>query len=205
MAGSLAELGYALGLTVVVSLSGVMVPGPVFAAAVAKGYQDHMAGVWIALGHGAVEFPLMALLFLGFAAVAGLPEVTLVVGVAGGAVLLYLGASTLLRREPGEGGPMPHHPLLLGILTTASNPYFLIWWVTVGLALIVLVYPFALAGFLAFAVAHWSCDLGWNGFVSATVYRTRRFWTDRVRRGVSTALGVFLLALGGWFLVTSLL
>lgn len=204
MTGTLAALGYALGLTAAVSLTGVMAPGPVFAAAIAKGYEDRLAGVWIALGHGVVEFPLMALLFLGVAVVAGTPEVTVVVGIAGGAVLLYLGGSTLLRHRWAGGAPMPHHPLLLGVLTTAANPYFFIWWVTVGLALMLRVTPFALAGFLAFAVVHWSCDLGWNGFVSATVHRTRRFWGERVRRGVSVALGAFLLLLGGWFLYSAL-
>lgn len=204
MAATLAELGSVLALTVAASLSGVMVPGPVFAAAVAKGYENRLAGVWIALGHGVVEFPLMILLFLGFAAIAGIPELALAVGVAGGIVLLYLGGTTVLRRRQAGSTPMPHHPLLLGILTTAANPYFFIWWGTVGLGLILRVFPFAFVGFLAFTVAHWGCDLGWNGFVSAAVHRTRRFWDDRVREAVSVALGAFLLLLGGWFVYAAL-
>lgn len=205
MVASSLDLLYVLGLTAFVSLSGVMVPGPVFAAAVAKGYEDERAGVWIALGHGVVEFPLMAILFAGFAYLVDVPLVTLVVGLAGGTVLIYLGASTILRQKEASGAEaMPHHPLILGIITTASNPYFVLWWLTIGLALMLLVLPFALAGIVAFALVHWSCDLGWNGFVSATVYRTRRFWSDEVRRTVSLVLGGFLLALGGWFIVTTI-
>ncbi len=177
-----------------------------FAAAVAKGYEDGRAGVWIALGHGVVEFPLMAILFAGFAHLVDVPMVTLVVGLAGGAVLLYLGAATILRHKDSPGSEaMPHHPLILGIFTTASNPYFVLWWLTIGLALMIQVLPYALVGIVAFALVHWSCDLGWNGFVSATVYRTRRFWSERVRRIVSLILGGFLLALGVWFMVTTLL
>jgi threonine/homoserine/homoserine lactone efflux protein len=48
------------------SLSGVMVPGPVFAVTVAHGYKNKIAGALIALGHGAIEFPLMFLIFFGF-------------------------------------------------------------------------------------------------------------------------------------------
>ncbi len=198
------DLLYALGLTAFVSLTGVMMPGPVFAAAVAKGYEDRNAGVWIAMGHGVVEFPLMALLFAGFAYVVDVPQVTLAISMAGGAVLIYLGASTVLRkREALQTGAMPQHPLILGMVTTASNPYFLLWWLTVGLALMLFVYPYALAGMVLFALVHWSCDLGWNGFVSATVHKTRRFWNESVRRTVSLVLGAFLLALGVWFLVTT--
>ena len=51
---------------VFVSLSGVMMPGPVFAVTVAKGYRSKVAGVLIALGHGAIEFPLMFLIYFGF-------------------------------------------------------------------------------------------------------------------------------------------
>ncbi len=206
MPGALSDLLYALGLTAFVSLSGVMMPGPVFAAAVAKGYEDRLAGVWIALGHGVVEFPLMAILILGFGRVVGVPLVTVVVGIAGGTVLLYMGGTMILRqRGDVEQKPMPQHPLVLGIVTTASNPYFLIWWATIGLALIFLMYPFAIAGLVAFALVHWSCDLGWNGLVSATVHRTKRFWGERLRRSLFIVVGAFLLALGAWFAYTAVI
>ncbi len=194
------NLLYALGLTAFISLSGVMMPGPVFAAAVAKGYEDRLAGIWIAVGHGLVEFPLIAILILGFANLLNIPTVTTVVGVAGGAVLVFLGVSMILRRADGmDTRPMPQHPLTLGVITTVSNPYWLVWWATIGLALILMVYPFALAGLIAFAVVHWSCDLGWTGFVSATVHRTRHFWTEGLRRKIFVAIGGFLVALGAWF------
>ncbi len=194
------DLLYALGLTASISLSGVMMPGPVFAAVVAKGVEDKLAGVWIAVGHGVVEFPLMAIIFLGFAQLVDNPFLTMVVGIAGGALLIYLGASMIMkRRGEMETEALPHHPLLLGMITTASNPYFLIWWVTIGLWLILMVHPFALVGFVAFALVHWSCDLGWNGVVSATVHRTKRFWTRRFRQVVFAVVGGFLGALGVWF------
>ncbi|MEM2995600.1 MAG: LysE family transporter [Candidatus Bathyarchaeia archaeon] len=51
---------------VLTSLSGVMMPGPVFAVTVTHGYKSKVAGAIVALGHGAIEFPLMFLIFFGF-------------------------------------------------------------------------------------------------------------------------------------------
>jgi threonine/homoserine/homoserine lactone efflux protein len=52
-------------------------------------------------------------------------------------------------------------PVLAGILLTASNPYFLIWWATVGLALATRATQFGLHAFVLFAVTHWLVDLLW--------------------------------------------
>ncbi|MFQ5886111.1 MAG: LysE family transporter, partial [Anaerolineae bacterium] len=193
-----------LGLTAFISLSGVMVPGPVFAAAVAKGYEDRAAGLWIAAGHGIVEFPLMALLFVGLGFIVNVPIISLTVGFAGGAVLVYMGVlMILMERKEGSTEGMPYHPVALGAIMTVSNPYWLVWWVTIGMTLMLMVYPYAVVGFMAFAIVHWSCDLGWNGLVGATVHRAKRFWSEKVRKSAFVAVGVSLGLLGGWFLYSA--
>ena len=53
-----------LGQVVVISLSGVMAPGPVTAAAIGMGARSRYAGMLLAIGHGIVEFPLMILIVL---------------------------------------------------------------------------------------------------------------------------------------------
>jgi len=50
-----------------ISLSGVMMPGPLTAATIAKGYREQNAGIFIAMGHAVIELPLMALIYFGFA------------------------------------------------------------------------------------------------------------------------------------------
>ncbi len=49
-----------------ISLSGVMMPGPMFAVTLAKSYKSQLAGTQIALGHAIVEIPLMLLIYFGF-------------------------------------------------------------------------------------------------------------------------------------------
>ena len=48
---------------VVISLSGVMMPGPLFAVTVAKSYKSQLAGMQIALGHALVEIPLILFIY----------------------------------------------------------------------------------------------------------------------------------------------
>ena len=51
---------------VLVSLSGVMAPGPITAVTIGKGSDSPHAGALVAVGHGIVEFPLMIAIFYGF-------------------------------------------------------------------------------------------------------------------------------------------
>ena len=49
----------------IISLSGVMAPGPITAATIAAGTKSRHSGALIAVGHGIVEFPLMFLILAG--------------------------------------------------------------------------------------------------------------------------------------------
>jgi len=74
----------------VISLSGVMAPGPVTAAAIAIGARSRHAGALIAFGHGAVELPLIILIVFGAGRLLKLPAAQIVIGLAGGAFLLVM-------------------------------------------------------------------------------------------------------------------
>ncbi|MGC8960454.1 MAG: LysE family transporter [Chloroflexia bacterium] len=138
--------------TATISLSGVMMPGPVFAVTVARGRTSPWAGSLVALGHGAVEFPLMALVAWGLASFFQERPVQIAIGLAGGAVLVWMGYGLLRSRPEPETAPESARarqatPILAGLTTTASNPYFFLWWATVGATL--------LARGLAFCWASW--------------------------------------------------
>ena len=200
------ELLAFLATVAVVSLSGVIMPGPVFAATVVRGYESKNAGILIALGHGVVEFPLMFLIYLGFAQFVSAGVTMNIIGIAGGTVLIYMGARMLrARRGESEREIDPKHgSLVAGIATTAANPYFFLWWATVGLALITQSREFGLLGFLLFVPVHWLCDLSWCLLVSRTVFSSRRFWTERVRSGIFIVCGLIMIGFGIWFLLSGL-
>lgn len=192
---------------ILVSLSGVMSPGPLFAVTVAKSSREKNAGVMISVGHGIVEFPLMFLIYLGFYWVFSSPFVYKTIGFVGGALMVYLGFKMLKTRK--EAGSellfIKHGSVVSGILATAGNPYFLLWWATIGAFLIMNSAIFGHLGFLLFAVVHWSCDLVWNVFVSFTVFKSRRFWTRRVYDVVFVFCFAILTSFGVWFIISALL
>ena len=191
-----------LGATVLISLSGVMMPGPVFAATVAKGYRDEKAGLKIALGHGLVEFPLMALVVLSVGYVFENDSVKLGIGVVGGTLLVIMGAMMIRsRKEMALEGKedTTRSTVLTGALTTSANPYFFLWWATVGAVLIFSAQEFGALVVVVFAVVHWSCDLAWYSFTGFAVFRTRHLWTPTVHQAVFVACGLFMIAFGVYF------
>jgi threonine/homoserine/homoserine lactone efflux protein len=194
-------MGYGAFLlqAVLVSLSGVMAPGPLTVVVVGKGARSARAGAAVAVGHGIVEFPLMALLVVGLAPFFARPAFAAWVGLAGGLVLLWMGVDLVrTMRRPAAGGPARRETsaLTAGILMTAGNPYFLVWWATVGATLVLRAWGFGLWRFALFAVVHWSLDLVWYFFLSAASHRGTRLLGDRFRVGVSLVSGALLLYFG---------
>ena len=189
---------------IIISLTGVIMPGPVLAATVAKGYKDERAGIKIALGHGLVEFPLMGLIILSLDYIFENDLVKFGIGIIGGTLLLFLGASMIRARKTvadEQHEYIPYDPLIAGALTTALNPYFLLWWATVGAVLVLNAQYFGPIIVVVFAVVHWSCDLAWYTFTSVLVFRTKHLWTPRVHAIVFGTFGVIMIAFGAYFLV----
>lgn len=200
-----------LASTATISLSGVMMPGPVFAVTVARGRTSPWAGSLVALGHGAIEFPLMALVAWGLASFFQERPVQIVIGLAGGAMLVWMGYGLLRSRPEQEGASggsaRTWHatPLLAGLTTTAANPYFFLWWATVGAMLLARGLTFGLWGLGAVAVTHWTCDLVWDTLVSFLTFHSRRLWTPLVHRLVFGACGLLLMGFGVYFALSALL
>ena len=90
--------------------------------------------------------------------------------------------------------------MVAGIITTATNPYFMLWWATVGASFILIALGLGVAGLLGFIIVHESCDLGWDYFVAYTVFRSRKLWTRRIRAYIFGGCGVLLIAFGIYFL-----
>lgn len=192
---------------VVISLSGVMSPGPLFAVTIAKASKDKKAGLMISLGHGVIEFPLMLLIYFGFNWFFTLTTVQKTISLVGGFIMIYMGIQMLRTRK--ENGEEPsffrHSSLVSAILATGANPYFLLWWATIGAALVTNAALFGPVGFAIFSITHWSCDLIWNVFVSVTVFKSKRFWTQKMRNIIFGFCFIMLTGFGAWFILSTLL
>ncbi|GAH35748.1 unnamed protein product, partial [marine sediment metagenome] len=137
---------------VLISLSGVMAPGPITAVTVSKGTKSPHAGAIIALGHGIVEIPLMILILYGFGDILKITYIKAIVGLLGGLFLLKMSLGLLkgIKQTKIDSSKNPHSPLMAGIILSLANPYFLIWWATIGSILIFRSYAFGMFGFAIF-------------------------------------------------------
>jgi threonine/homoserine/homoserine lactone efflux protein len=190
---------------IVISLSGVLAPGPVTAATIGKGNDSPHAGAWIAIGHGIVEFPLMILLALGIGRIFASAWLKIALGLLGGLVLIFMAVGLLrgIRRQAIESSLFSGSPLLAGILLTLGSPFFFVWWATVGAALILQSWAFGIAGFIVLCVSHWLCDFVWSYFLSGLSYAGGKFFGRRFQQAVFAVCGTALLAFGGWFLYSA--
>jgi threonine/homoserine/homoserine lactone efflux protein len=158
-----------------ISFSGVMTPGPLFAATINKALKSRIAGVLIALGHGIIEFPLMFLICFGFAPFLASTLTQKIIGFVGGLIMIYMALRMIKAEKKAVEADdfAKNSALIAGIITTIANPYFLLWWATIGTTLIMNALLFGFLGFLIFAMTHWLCDLLWDSFIGSKEYVKR--------------------------------
>jgi len=187
----------------IVSLSGVIAPGPVTAATLAAGTRSRHAGGLITLGHILVEFPLMLLIMAGMSRLFESDGVRTGIAVVGGLCLVLMGVRML--QNLGRGGDTAatvagRGPVWTGVILTGGNPYFLFWWVTVGLTLTSRAVELGVLGFAVFAVIHWLCDLVWLEALSWASFKGTRLLGGRSQKVVLGICSLALVFVGAMFL-----
>ncbi|HUV42055.1 MAG TPA: LysE family transporter [Sedimentisphaerales bacterium] len=176
-----------------------MAPGPVTAAAVAMGRRAKYAGAFIATGHAIIEVPLIIAIMLGMGTVLQSQITQILIGLVGGVVLLVMAAKMLagsnnddiLRNEHSKTAP-----IAAGLILSAGNPYFLLWWATVGLALAARAAQFGIWVFVVFAVIHLLCDYGWLTTLSWAGFKGASLLAGRGRKIVLFVCSAALIVFG---------
>ena len=191
---------------VVISFTGVMMPGPMFAITVAKSYRSPWTGVRVSLGHAVIEVPIILLIYFGFARFFENTLVQIILSILGGGMIIWMGIAMFRVRNDvvRKGEDLPYGAFFAGIVSSGLNPYFLLWWVTIGSLLVMKFSDFGASGLIVFIVAHWLCDLVWLSLVSVTVFRTRSLWGLKLQERLFIAFSLVLIGFGVWFLVSGL-
>jgi threonine/homoserine/homoserine lactone efflux protein len=199
---STAVLGFLIGLT------GALAPGPTLVATInATLATNWTAGLKVSLGHIVIETAIFFLIILGLASVAA--PYTTTIAVAGGIALIAFGVLTISGSRTATLSSAPSQavasPYLAGFLTSTANPYFWIWWLSVGSALLIssLAGGILLAAF--FMAGHWGADVAWYTFVSTGIAKGKTLLPDQTYRWIMAACGVFLLIFGLYYLTGPLL
>jgi threonine/homoserine/homoserine lactone efflux protein len=187
---------------VVISLTGVMTPGPLFAVVLAKSYRSPWAGTQVALGHAVVEVPLILIIYFGFAQFFQYTMVQFVLSLLGGGMIIWTGIDLFRVRDKIVSGEKDsrYNAFITGIYMTGLNPFFLLWWATVGSLLIARFLAFGTGALLIFVPVHWVCDLVWLTMVSFIIYRTQRLWGKRFQEGLFILCSLALVGFGIYFI-----
>lgn len=195
-----------LSSAVLISLSGAFSPGPMTAAVIQHGSASRHSGFYAALGHGVIEAPLILIIYLGAATLFTHDLTRMIIGTIGGLYLLYIGKGLLLTGKnaalnaSGGGSTSGRTSFIVGITLSVANPYFLLWWATIGLGLVISAEKFGNLGIALFILVHWLCDLLWLTLLSHLAFRGVRTFGHALYRNVSILCGLAMLGFGAMFL-----
>ena len=210
---TLVEMGLQI---ILVSISGVFSPGPLlFANLALSKYGGFWSGIKIAIGHTIIELPVIILLslpFVVFSPVNMTFSIMKIISFIAGAFLIVFAILYVVRIIRANDSPHTaintsriQNPYLAGIMFTSLNPFFIVWWTTVGVKLIsdsisLLGYPAGIA-FLFFV--HIWMDYAWLGLSSYLASRGFNIIRSEYHRYITILLTVPLFYYGVYFVLGS--
>ena len=182
-----------------------MSPGPLFAANITYGLRDGFrSGIKIAIGHSIVELPLVILLGIGVFSLEIFPEFRVIISIFGAVTLFgfaIMQIKSIFRKNSGISTKPKHGPIITGILFSALNPFFIIWWLTIGFKLIsdaMLIWAFA--GILIVFVLHIWMDFVWLGMVAFLASKSVKIISNKNYKIMISGLSLILIYFGITFL-----
>lgn len=210
MSQSLSSALELFGTSAVIALSGAMAPGPFLTMTITRTVRSGPRSAFLMLvGHAVLEGALLFGFAFGLQRVLTQATVSRGLAVAGGVFLLWMGLALLravmtgsivddldASRSASRVGPVAE-----GALVSLSNPYWLLWWVTIGAALASRGLETGMPGVAAFYLGHQAGDLAWYSVVIVAVARGRHLLPPRSYRAIMAMLAVLLLALGVRFAI----
>ncbi|MGO9147393.1 MAG: LysE family translocator [Desulfomonilia bacterium] len=188
-----------------IAFSGAAMPGPLMTATISESmHRGFITGPLLIAGHSMLEFALVVLLMFGLAPFLTQEWVFAAIAVIGSIMLVWMGL-TMLRAVPslsirtdiqGGGG---HHLIMTGVLMSLANPYWSLWWATIGLGYVLYCARYGYLGIVFFFIGHCLGDLTWYSAISFAIGKGRRFLSDNHYQALIGICGVFLILLACYF------
>ena len=193
-------------MVIAISASGVMSPGPLFAANIVYGIKEgKIAGLKIAIGHTVVEFPLIILLGIGVISLDAFPEYRVLITIVGAIGLFCfagLQIKSILQKNFQKNFKSNKNSFFAGILLTALNPFFIIWWLTVGFKLITDSIEFwGIFGIVILFMFHIWMDYVWLFFVAGLASKAKNILSTNNYKILIFGLSMILVYFGIDFLL----
>jgi len=199
------------GTSFFIAFSGAMMPGPLLTATISHSAKRGMiAGPLLIFGHGILELILVIALISGLEPYINNDIFFAVVGIFGSFILFWM-AYGMFRAIPQlhlnyqiEETQPKNGMIIDGILLSLANPYWSIWWASIGLGYIFHAMRFGINGVIIFFIGHILADLAWYASVSIAVSKGRSILNDRIYRQVIAGCAIFLVGFAGYFLYAAL-
>ena len=195
--------------SMVIGLSGAMMPGPMLSVAVTEAYKKGFwSGPLLVVGHAIPEFILAVLFTVGLNRVLDNKTVVGVIGVAGGMFLVWIAARIFIDVHQGialdltEKREVDWGPVVAGIWVSVSNPAWIIWWATIGAGYILISLEYGIIGLVFFYTGHILADFLWYSAVSFVVSRGRGRISDRFYHGVLYACALLVAVFALYFMIS---
>ena len=193
-------------MVIAISASGVMSPGPLFTANIVYGLKEgKIAGLKIAMGHTVVEFPLIVFLGLVTISLEKFPEYRILITVIG-AIGLFVFAGLQIKSIFGKDfrnkTNSNKNSFLAGIFLSALNPFFIIWWLTIGIVLITeSIALWGFSGILILFIFHIWMDYVWLFAVAGFASKAKNVLSNNNYKILIIGLSILLVYFGIQFLV----
>ena len=194
----------------VVAFSGAMMPGPLMTATISESaIRGPLVGPKMIAGHAMLEILLLITLFFGLEPLFKNELFFVIVSLAGGGIMIWM-ATGMFRSIPeleikaGSSSAKRNNLYLSGILMSLANPYWIIWWATIGLGYVMISKSQGVTGVIFFFLGHIFGDLVWYSAISFAVGKGRRFFSNRIYRILVGACAVFLFGFAAWLVITGI-
>lgn len=206
--------------SMIVAFSGAAAPGPmltlVISSVAEKGF---WTSFFIVLGHSLLELLIVISFVMGVLKYLGNPLLLKIIGLLGGIFLLYMSAnilfsvfrkkvkidfkSAIIKNSMNKKSTLIM--TLKGIVISLVNPYWYIWWISIGAAFLIKSVKFNTLGVSTFFIGHISADFIWYLFIGFLISSGRKFFNQKIYNGILIVCSLFLIYLGIRFIIDAII
>lgn len=194
-----------------IGFSGALMPGPLLGLTIDVGLKKGAkGGLLLGIGHALLELLTVILLMLGLKEFITYPTVSGIIGIVGGAVLLLMGLDMFISAyknkvsledlQTAEHKYSWHKLVIKGVTVSISNPYFVLWWASIGMALLLDSLKVGIIGIVLVYIGHILSDISWFTFVAFSMSKSKKLMSPKLYKGLIMGLGIFVSCFAIYFI-----
>ena len=200
--------------SLLVGFSGALMPGPLLTVVISgSARRGFWEGETLVLGHALAEALIVVVLAAGLSRLLRRNWVAGLIGLLGGAFLLWMGfdiarsawwGTVSLEQTADAGAGLQLAPIITGVVVSISNPYWVVWWATVGASYVTMSLERGSLGLGSFYFGHILSDVSWYSLVAFLVTKGRALLNTSLYRLILLVCGLFLIALSVYFIYSGI-